>query len=303
MRLVACPSCHIQYDVSSVRENRFRCSCGVLVENVETLGRDARARRCGACGAAIESEARECPYCRAAILSDATRFSLICPECFVRNDELYLYCIQCGVEFRPQPVPGATEDISCPACGDTLKAQGIGGVPVQECGRCAGLWVPGEHFDALVKRAMEAARSNPMRGLGFAPKGPTQATSSKVQYRRCPECDQPMHRKNFGRRSGTILDSCGDHGTWLDAKELEQVAEFVLSGGLEKAELQRLEDAKAQLKPQGPWPTEGLDAWMSTQSAFTGEALPPARSQHMRDLHIELGTDTLGSFLRALLGK
>lgn len=246
---------------------------------------------------------RECPYCRAAILSDATRFSLICPECFVRNDELYLYCIQCGVEFRPQPVPGAVEDLSCPACGDTLKPQGIGGVAVKECSRCAGLWVPGEHFDALVKRAMEAARSNPMRGLGVTSRGPARATSSQVQYRRCPECDEPMHRKNFGRRSGTILDWCGDHGTWLDAKELEQVAEFVLSGGLDKAELQRLEEAQAQWKPQGTWPTEGLDAWMSSQSAFTGEALPPARSRHMRDLHIELGTDSLGSFLRTLLGK
>ena len=43
-----------------------------------------------------------------------------------------------------------------------------------------------------------------------------------------------MQRKNFGRRSGVILDWCGSHGTWLDADEMGDVAAFVLEGGLER---------------------------------------------------------------------
>ena len=35
--------------------------------------------------------------------------------------------------------------------------------------------------------------------------------------------------------SGVIVDRCGDHGTWLDADEIEQIAGFVLSGGRPRA--------------------------------------------------------------------
>jgi hypothetical protein len=44
-----------------------------------------------------------------------------------------------------------------------------------------------------------------------------------------------MHRKNYGKRSGVIVDWCGPHGTWLDADELEQIAHFIAGGGLRDA--------------------------------------------------------------------
>jgi Zn-finger nucleic acid-binding protein len=303
VRLVACPGCHIQYDVSTVAEARFRCSCGLVVENVEALGRDATARRCGSCGAAIEPKVRECPYCRAALVHDATALRLICPECFSRNDEAYRYCIHCGVEFRPQPVPGTTPEISCPACGEPLHVQSIGGVPVRECSRCAGLWVPGEHFDSLVKRAMETARAHPVRGLGILPQRAAQVSESKVAYRRCPVCEQPMHRKNFGRRSGVILDWCGEHGTWLDAQELEQVAQFVLTGGLEESERRRAEEAAqaAAAASQPVRPVE-MDAWVLAQSVLGSRPGRRGKRSFEATVGYELGS-SVGAFLRGLLGK
>ncbi|MEK7314570.1 MAG: zf-TFIIB domain-containing protein, partial [Candidatus Eisenbacteria bacterium] len=56
---------------------------------------------------------------------------------------------------------------------------------------------------------------------------------AEISYRHCPECQGAMQRKNFGRRSGVIVDLCGSHGTWLDAHEMGDVAAFVLEGGLE----------------------------------------------------------------------
>jgi hypothetical protein len=44
-----------------------------------------------------------------------------------------------------------------------------------------------------------------------------------------------MARKNYGKRSGVIVDWCAAHGTWLDADELEQIASFIASGGLRDA--------------------------------------------------------------------
>jgi len=44
-----------------------------------------------------------------------------------------------------------------------------------------------------------------------------------------------MQRKNFARRSGVIVDWCGRHGTWLDADEVEDIAAYILAGGLERS--------------------------------------------------------------------
>ena len=38
-------------------------------------------------------------------------------------------------------------------------------------------------------------------------------------------------RRNFRKSSGVIIDVCHEHGTWLDANEIEQIAGFILSGG------------------------------------------------------------------------
>jgi hypothetical protein len=46
-----------------------------------------------------------------------------------------------------------------------------------------------------------------------------------------------MQRRNFGKRSGVIVDVCGKHGVWLDADELEAVAAFIERGGLAAAAL------------------------------------------------------------------
>jgi Zn-finger nucleic acid-binding protein len=46
-----------------------------------------------------------------------------------------------------------------------------------------------------------------------------------------------MHRRNYRKSSGVIIDVCKTHGTWLDADELEQIAGFILSGGQTSATL------------------------------------------------------------------
>ena len=51
-----------------------------------------------------------------------------------------------------------------------------------------------------------------------------------------------MNRKNFRRISGVIIDSCADHGVWLDIGELEKIRHFIADGGLGKSrdrEIQR----------------------------------------------------------------
>ena len=60
-----------------------------------------------------------------------------------------------------------------------------------------------------------------------------------------------MNRQNFGRLSGTIVDTCSGHGTFLDRGELHQVVKFILDGGLSRmrqAELERLKEEQQRLR-------------------------------------------------------
>jgi len=233
VRLVACASCHAQYDVAGIAAKTFACRCGETVENNPPAPRDAEIHRCAACGALAEDGAESCSYCNAVIVRDPTQsWSLICPECYARNAEDGRFCTACGVTFSPYPVQSVGRELPCPACSRGMPARDVAGVGINECGGCNGLWVPGDEFDALVRRAAEARRNaDPDTLPAIAPRvDGANPAAQKVHYRRCPECDALMHRRNFRKASGVIIDRCSAHGTWLDADELEQIAGFVLSG-------------------------------------------------------------------------
>ena len=235
MRLVACRACHAQYDVTNVDEPTFECRCGAEVRNETAVGVDASVQRCSSCGALLPEHAVQCDYCRAEVVRSGS-LPLICPECFARNAESAKFCTGCGVAFHPEPLPQEHEEApSCPCCAEPMAVRGVGGVWVRECPKCNGLWVPGDRFDALIERAVEAARQRAANGAASAPLQ-ARRVSTSFQYRNCPVCDERMYRKNFANRSGVIIDWCGPHGTWLDADELEQVAAFIHAGGLRGAE-------------------------------------------------------------------
>jgi Zn-finger nucleic acid-binding protein len=147
------------------------------------------------------------------------------------------------VEFRPQPVLSAGDPASCPVCTIDLTPRSLAALAVQECEQCRGLWVPATNFDALVEHARTRGRERATDGLQLAM--PTHVLPGmRIAYRRCPACRQPMHRKNFGRVSGVVVDWCRADGTWLDANELEQIATFVNEGGLERKAAAEREEAE-----------------------------------------------------------
>jgi Zn-finger nucleic acid-binding protein/ribosomal protein L40E len=233
LRLVACTNCHTQYDVSEIVAKSFPCRCGETVENSPHEAVDAQIHRCGSCGALVTPDAESCEYCGSAIVRDTRNLSLICPECYARSTEDSRFCTACGVAFRPEQVQVEGFELPCPVCTVLMPPRQLGGVGLNECTSCSGLWVPDESFDLLVSRAIEARRNaDPAQLIGLKPRvsGSNPATQ-RVQYRKCPVCDGYMQRRNFRKSSGVIIDVCWQHGTWLDADELEQIAGFILSGG------------------------------------------------------------------------
>jgi Zn-finger nucleic acid-binding protein len=234
LRLIACSQCHAQYDVSQVVVDAFDCRCGERLENKTRPAVDATIERCGSCGAHVPTAATDCEYCGAAIVRDPGALSLICPECFARNAEDARFCAACGVTFQPQAVEVDGREWPCPDCTALMPASQVAGVALNECRTCQGLWVPGENFDLLVSRAAETRRQAlaDANGAAEAPRvSGANPYHQRVKYRKCPVCDGHMHRRNYQKSSGVILDVCHEHGTWLDADELEQIAGFILSGG------------------------------------------------------------------------
>jgi Zn-finger nucleic acid-binding protein len=238
VRLVACSNCHTQYDVTDVSDERFACRCGEAVANESPEGVDAEVHRCGSCGAHVASDAAGCSYCGAEIVRDDSQLSLICPECHGRNAEASRFCTACGVAFSPEPVKVEGYELPCPVCGCLMPPRAVGGIGINECGTCNGIWAPMDRLDQLINRAIEAQRAGkvlPAASHHPRVRGGNPAAQG-VAYRKCPECEAFMQRRNFRKTSGVIIDRCRNHGTWLDADELEKITGFVLTGGNPKAD-------------------------------------------------------------------
>jgi Zn-finger nucleic acid-binding protein/ribosomal protein L40E len=260
VRLVACPACKTHLDVTTVDGAAVVCPCGAEVDAVAREGRTDTVRRCGGCGASLDPSAAVCGYCQSAIVREPQRLTLVCPECLARNPESGTYCTGCGTEFLPQAPLARTAPKPCPACEQPLVAQRLRDVWLRACSACDGLWVPAESFDVLVKRVGSGSH-DASDGLRSIAKLKPASIDGPVVYRRCPECRERMVRKNFGRRSGIIVDWCGRHGTWFDPDELERVAAFVTAGGLEpaapaepeKADQVRIVLEQSEWQEASPW--------------------------------------------------
>lgn len=233
MKLVACPQCHAQYDVEAGGSSPVACRCGATVPATPPEARDAPVTRCSACGALVGETESVCSYCRAAVIRRPARYGPVCPECYARNPEAARFCAACGVAFLPQPARAGSGGLPCPVCdGTTLVPRELAGIWIEECPSCLGLWTPGDVMDRLVDRIRERLDQLGVRGGDPVRRKRRSVWQPEFTYRKCPECAARMQRRNFGRRSGVVVDWCGSHGTWLDASELEDIADFVVQGGL-----------------------------------------------------------------------
>jgi Zn-finger nucleic acid-binding protein len=231
LRLIACRSCHTQFDAEQIATARFECRCGASVENLPIEPKDAAVVRCGSCGAALEPESGSCSFCGSIVVRRPDPTGPVCPECFARTPAGSRFCTACGVAFRPEPQSVQTRELPCPVCSLPMSPRAVAGAAVDECTSCQGLWIPEGRLEELVERAREAreAASGPRPGVPAPRVRSGNPLTQRVEYRRCPECDAHMQRRNFRRSSGIIVDVCRRHGTWLDADELEQIAGFVFA--------------------------------------------------------------------------
>lgn len=146
------------------------------------------------------------------------------------------FCPHCGA--RRSRMDAGRSSATCPGCGQPMRAIDVGATAMLECTTCDGIWVDAETFEALC--ADSEAQAAVLHKFKDAPPAPAET----VRYRKCARCGKMMNRVNFGRLSGTIVDVCKGHGTFLDHGELHRIVQFIRSGGLERARARQLEELK-----------------------------------------------------------
>jgi Zn-finger nucleic acid-binding protein len=191
---------------------------------------DAASLHCPNCGAPADPDDRRCRYCKARLAT------VSCPSCFTLMFEGTAFCPRCGA--RRERAEGEDAAARCPGCKAPLQQVQLGSTRLLECATCDGIWVDAAVFERLcADKEAQAAVLHKFGGRG-AP------SSDRVKYRPCVRCGKMMNRVNFGRLSGTIVDVCKGHGTYLDPGELHRIVAFIQDGGLERARTRQLEEIK-----------------------------------------------------------
>ncbi|MGB5161650.1 MAG: zinc ribbon domain-containing protein [Thermoanaerobaculia bacterium] len=281
--LVSCPSCKRQYDAGELQAgDRFHCLCSEILEVPVPSPHDAAVVRCSACGAPRQAESATCRFCDADFTLHERDLHTICPACMARVSDRARYCHHCATPLLPAGRAGERSLTPCPACSDSihLTSRELGQPPVSvlECPRCAGLWLAKDTAQVLMERVREASMTTELTSTrkGSIETVPAAGQDQTRLYRPCPVCGKLMHRLNFGRKSGIIVDSCRPHGLWFDANELDAVVRWIRTGGESEARRLRREmeaDLERRADFDRQMPTLGAGSGWSESVAGSGSLL------------------------------
>jgi len=239
--LVACPSCHRQYDATGKDPgDRFHCLCGEALTVQQPKAHEAAVVRCSSCGATRVDEATSCTHCGSDFTLHERDLNTICPTCAARVSNRASYCHHCATRLNPQGRAGDATEKICPSCGKhqhlTSRSFGIEGLSILECPTCAGLWLDHLAFRHLVDRAQTASADSKIHAMAAARSATTKSSPGRLTqqagpfYRSCPECAGLMQRRNYDEKSGVVIDVCGSHGAWFDNDELAAILRWIRNG-------------------------------------------------------------------------
>ena len=242
-----CPGCGLAYDLATYRPGqRCRCRCGqvLIAPEPSPAPKIARTIHCSACGGNLAPGRPDCPYCNALVDQVDARMTAYCGACLSMNKEGATFCSDCGERLVARVEAPEATDRECPRCRALLRRRELDGFRPLECPVCCGLFVAIADLEAMIAEQKERFAD----AAGASAREPDRATLAPedVAYLKCPECGEVMNRVNYGRISGVIIDTCKPHGHWLDPGELEKIARWVATGGLDKLRQRQLDEARAE---------------------------------------------------------
>lgn len=162
-------------------------------------------------------------------------------------------CISCGhiVKAKAHNCPMCNggmkilreeKDKQCPRCSVPLQIKHYRKYELDKCNQCEGMWLEPNEFSVLTSE-FDVYRDDESDPTYYRP-----ALKKAEGYLPCANCQQLMSRRNFKAISGVLIDTCIHCGVWLDKGELASIRSFIASGGLDKAQDNKLVNQELKLE-------------------------------------------------------
>lgn len=119
--------------------------------------------------------------------------------------------------------------MNCPICNVQLITTPYESIPITVCPANHGRFVTYDELTAIIESRQED-RSTEEERQAIASEGAIAVRDIPEEPRACPECGQQMVKMNYAYQSGVIIDSCSEHGMWLDGSELDRIQAWVEAG-------------------------------------------------------------------------
>ena len=108
--------------------------------------------------------------------------------------------------------------MNCPRCQSRLETRSTGGVEIDECRSCQGIW-----FDADELRRVKDGSDKDLNWMDFDLWKHADRFRVNTNPVNCPNCSNAMVTIDYDQ-TGVEIDHCTHcRGVWLDAGELEKI--------------------------------------------------------------------------------
>jgi Zn-finger nucleic acid-binding protein len=174
-----------------------------------------------------------------------------CPYCNKLTSELVKKCVHCGEDLSESIGRDNDAPVKCPLCTVNTEIINLAGVELDYCYKCGGIWFDkgeiNQFRDGVVNQDICKDMITTLGEMSLI-----NQDTKRVDYLKCPVCNQVMSQRNFVDISSIIIERCADHGTWAEQDDLLKILKVVESGKyeglLEKAEYKKKQELEKRLK-------------------------------------------------------
>jgi Zn-finger nucleic acid-binding protein len=111
---------------------------------------------------------------------------------------------------------------NCLRCKGSCVHQIHGGVEIDQCSQCGGVWLDHGELEAILETSPKGNTPISENSSGVHLNAGI-SNDARQDHLSCPFCSKTLNVVNFAYDSGVIINRCPNHGIWLDSGELKRI--------------------------------------------------------------------------------